>query len=214
MRHLTRTILYLTLATLFTGCGSTGCATGASATATPSITAVDPKFAPVVYPTKTTLENTLMILDPTQVPPEPDSAINDASLAGVDSNKNGIRDDVERWIARAFDTPAERGLMAQAARALQAGTYFTAGKMAIIEVDKEYLKYLECELSVAPDGNTKTTYIEQRRKSLKRKLFDNKERYQSLIEYSIASSGKIVPDSSAFGITPANSCDISTVATK
>lgn len=214
MRHFTRTILYLTLATLFTGCGSTGCATGASATAHPLITAVDPKYAPMVYPMKTTLENTPMIMDPTQVPPEPDPTINDASLAGVDSNNNGIRDDVERWISKTFNTPAERGLMAQAARALQAGTYFTAGKITIIEVDKEYLKYLECELSVAPDGNKKTSYIEQRRKGLKSKLFDNKERYQSLIEYSIASSGKIVPDSSEFGITPANSCDIPTGATK
>ena len=32
------------------------------------------------------------------LPPEPDSAENNATLAGVDSNNNGIRDDVERAI--------------------------------------------------------------------------------------------------------------------
>ena len=33
------------------------------------------------------------------VPPAPDPVINNATLAGVDSNKNGVRDDVERKIA-------------------------------------------------------------------------------------------------------------------
>jgi cbb3-type cytochrome oxidase subunit 3 len=32
------------------------------------------------------------------LPPAPDKAINDATVAGVDSNHNGIRDDVERAI--------------------------------------------------------------------------------------------------------------------
>lgn len=33
------------------------------------------------------------------IPAEPDAAVNKATLAGVDSNGDGIRDDVERWIA-------------------------------------------------------------------------------------------------------------------
>jgi hypothetical protein len=33
------------------------------------------------------------------VPPEPDAAANNATLAGVDSNSNGVRDDVERSVA-------------------------------------------------------------------------------------------------------------------
>lgn len=34
-----------------------------------------------------------------EVPPEPDPALNNATLAGVDLNENGVRDDVERYIA-------------------------------------------------------------------------------------------------------------------
>lgn len=34
------------------------------------------------------------------VPPEPAPSINNATLAGVDSNKNGVRDDVERMLAK------------------------------------------------------------------------------------------------------------------
>ena len=32
------------------------------------------------------------------LPPEPDPAINTTTLLGVDSNDNGVRDDVERWL--------------------------------------------------------------------------------------------------------------------
>jgi hypothetical protein len=36
------------------------------------------------------------------VPPAPDAAANNATLAGVDSNGNGVRDDVERKIAESY----------------------------------------------------------------------------------------------------------------
>jgi len=32
------------------------------------------------------------------LPPEPDPVINNSTLLGIDSNNNGVRDDVERWI--------------------------------------------------------------------------------------------------------------------
>ena len=32
------------------------------------------------------------------IPPEPDKALNDSTLLGIDVNDNGVRDDVERWI--------------------------------------------------------------------------------------------------------------------
>jgi len=37
------------------------------------------------------------------LPPEPDPAVNDATLLGVDSNNNGVRDDVERWIYETYN---------------------------------------------------------------------------------------------------------------
>jgi len=37
------------------------------------------------------------------LPPEPDPKINNATLLGVDSNNNGVRDDVERWIVKNFE---------------------------------------------------------------------------------------------------------------
>ena len=41
------------------------------------------------------------------VPPEPAPAINNATLAGVDVNNNGVRDDVERGVAKQASTIGE-----------------------------------------------------------------------------------------------------------
>ena len=39
-----------------------------------------------------------------RLPPEPDPAINNSTLLGIDVNNNGVRDDVERWIYTRYDT--------------------------------------------------------------------------------------------------------------
>jgi len=39
-----------------------------------------------------------------RLPPEPDPTINNATLLGIDSNNNGVRDDVERWIYEKYDS--------------------------------------------------------------------------------------------------------------
>ena len=55
-----------------------------------------------------------------RLPPEPDPAVNNATLLGIDSNHNGVRDDVERWIYKTYDYPIERGVMLQNAQRFQA----------------------------------------------------------------------------------------------
>lgn len=42
------------------------------------------------------------VINGVTVPPEPSPTLNNATLAGVDANKNGVRDDVERVIATSF----------------------------------------------------------------------------------------------------------------
>jgi len=53
------------------------------------------------------------------LPPEPDSKVNNSTLLGVDSNNNGVRDDVERWIYKKYKDkhPIYIAIMMQAARA-------------------------------------------------------------------------------------------------
>jgi hypothetical protein len=56
----------------------------------------------------TTLSNTLnlnitWVVNGHVLPPEPDPAVNNATLLGVDVNSNGVRDDVERWIYETYN---------------------------------------------------------------------------------------------------------------
>lgn len=37
-----------------------------------------------------------------RLPPQPDKTLNDSTLLGIDSNGNGVRDDVERWIYETY----------------------------------------------------------------------------------------------------------------
>lgn len=47
------------------------------------------------------------VINGISVPPEPDKAANNATVAGVDSNSNGVRDDIERMIAEKFGQDKE-----------------------------------------------------------------------------------------------------------
>ena len=54
-----------------------------------------------------------------RLPPEPDKTLNDSTLLGIDSNNNGVRDDVERWIYETYKDkhPIHIDIAMQAARA-------------------------------------------------------------------------------------------------
>jgi len=59
------------------------------------------------------------IINSHRLPPEPDPAVNNATLLGVDVNHNGVRDDVERWIYKKYKDkhPIHIDIAMQAARA-------------------------------------------------------------------------------------------------
>ncbi len=71
------------------------------------------------------------------LPPEPDKAENDATLAGIDVNTNGIRDDVERAIYFKYQASAKEAAPAfQYAKALQmefTKVYNSATLVAVIQ---------------------------------------------------------------------------------
>jgi len=69
-----------------------------------------------------------MILDPSiqvigghHLPPEPDPVLNNATVLGIDSNNNGVRDDVERWIYAKYGRmhPINAAIGMEAARVYQ-----------------------------------------------------------------------------------------------
>jgi len=72
-----------------------------SAHATQQGQTVAPTSAPNSAPQES-LASSLETIHGIPVPPEPDKTTNVATLAGIDSNNNGVRDDVERLVAEDF----------------------------------------------------------------------------------------------------------------
>ena len=64
--------------------------------------------------------NEVLVINGHTLPPEPDPKLNNATLLGIDVNKNGVRDDVERKIYLTFDKEIKRQYYMQEARHLQA----------------------------------------------------------------------------------------------
>jgi hypothetical protein len=109
-------------ATVLVACGGGGtsqpptkdtaaAATGTTATGTDAkpLAAVPPGWVPRGY----------QVINGITVPPEPDATVNNSTLAGVDINKNGVRDDVERVIAKKVTSSSEFANAIDAARAYQ-----------------------------------------------------------------------------------------------
>jgi hypothetical protein len=70
-------------------------------------------------PDKISVQLVPMILNPEMVPSDPGASSN-ATLAGVDSNSNGLRDEVERWIAQNYPQCARyRAALSQVALSVQ-----------------------------------------------------------------------------------------------
>ncbi len=63
--------------------------------------------------------NITWVINGHNLPPEPDKAVNDSTLLGIDINNNGVRDDVERWIYEEYKDkhPIHIDIAMQAGRA-------------------------------------------------------------------------------------------------
>jgi hypothetical protein len=86
------------------------------------------------------------------VPPEPAPTINNATLAGVDSNNNGVRDDVERVLAKTFGTDTSK---------YQLAFDFSIKEQAMISKQSSanidaYIKIVSCTTLSAADSKVGT----------------------------------------------------------
>lgn len=77
------------------------------------------------------------------LPPKPDQKLNDSTIAGIDANKNTIRDDVELAIFEKYPNSAKiRAAMLQYAQALQLElTEVFNSETLVATVQKEELSY-------------------------------------------------------------------------
>jgi len=124
------------------------------------------------------------------LPPEPDPKINNSTLLGIDSNNNGVRDDVERWIYKTYDYPIERGIFMQSARAYQ---------KVIVDPKKahETVKYMDRSYSCGRFWrlNDKELYEKYRFKYMDKDLekiqFNTLKRHMAYERYNAEFSGEV-----------------------
>lgn len=78
------------------------------------------------------------------LPPDPGEA-GKATLEGIDSDKDGIRDDVQRWIEQTYPASAKtRAALRQLSSDVQKSLLTTEDKAAAISSGHDLLKSLEC----------------------------------------------------------------------
>ncbi len=95
-----------------------------------------------IHATKLTMDDVMG----TNLPPEPDSELKDATVQGIDVNQNGIRDDVELAIFAEYPNSAKtRAVLLQYALALQMETTLArVNKETATEVVREQSRAFVC----------------------------------------------------------------------
>ena len=136
------------------------------------------------------------IINGHHLPPEPNEEVNNATLLGIDSNDNGVRDDVERWIYETYKDkhPIHIDIAMQAGRAskkileIQPDNILQAKEVHKIEVAavvcegyyKTFAKYFNEPLLVTEDISV--GYFEKL-------YFNTKKRYEVYEKYAEMLSG-------------------------
>ena len=87
-----------------------------------------------------------------RLPPEPNKKLNDATLLGIDSNNNGVRDDVERWIYEKYGKmhPVNVAVGMETAKVYQ--KIFEHPEKAD-ELEKDMSSIAHCEYYLLDDAN-------------------------------------------------------------
>jgi len=129
------------------------------------------------------------------LPPEPDPKINNTTLLGIDSNHNGVRDDVERWVIKRY-ADEKRFPRAKTAIALQ---YAKAAQIVIQTPEKAYenrsFEYLnnaeDCAWYLLESREDRVTFEEIRifDAEFKDHVFNTKLRLLNYTKFNAALSG-------------------------
>jgi len=122
------------------------------------------------------------------LPPEPDEAENNATLGGVDSNGNGVRDDVERKIRQKYPKPLQSAILMYDAKFYQR-TLIESTENAI-EIQKDATRTIDCTMYLMKfDSEIEKISWMENSKYIKDLTFNNLERIEKYWKYNIALSG-------------------------
>jgi hypothetical protein len=137
------------------------------------------------------------------LPPAPDKAANDATVAGIDANHNGIRDDVELAIFKNYPTsPKIRAAQLQYALALQVEMTEVFNSGTWIAAAEEDERGYECIGETYPRTNLSEALavLEKRAKEIQTLVFNTDARKEA---YDKASAF-----TTSYGIKDSNYCQV------
>lgn len=108
-----------------------------------------PEQVAKIHATKLTIDDVMGV----NLPPDPGTEA-DKTIAGIDANKNGIRDDVELAIFKEYPNSAKtRAVLLQYALALQMeAMYQFEGKDTVIEIANKQDSAIFCVAKIVPGG--------------------------------------------------------------
>lgn len=111
------------------------------------------------------------------------------TLIGIDSNLNGVRDDIEAILARDSSSDAQLAALLQTARALQSSLTVDKTDIAAVKaVDREISKGLNCIFSVF-DGTNGTKHPMRIAQELESITTNTKPRLKAYLQYNKALDG-------------------------
>jgi len=122
------------------------------------------------------------------LPPEPDKTLNGSTLLGVDSNNNGVRDDVERKIYFQYKRPIEQAYMMQQATWYPQILEDPVAAATSKKLQKEMWNRSSCK------GYLRLQGIKMQKKSanfMEEAYFNTRERMRAYIEFNEAMSGGV-----------------------
>lgn len=121
------------------------------------------------------------------LPPEPDPKVNNATLLGVDSNDNGVRDDVERKIIKKYPKKIQVELLFDGARVFQQIMEQSIGNAR--DLQKETSRLIHCDVYlmrfdslIGSDDFLISDILEDT-------VINTPERVRKYLDYNIALSG-------------------------
>jgi len=136
-----------------------------------------------------------------KLPPEPDPVINNATLLGIDSNNNGVRDDVERKIVETYREPIKIELMMDMA---EVGQEILENPVGLAKEHSDKMDKLDNCGSYLEDQNISYDGLESIR-FYEKNIYNTKTRVRAYLDYNLALSGGVYGSSPADWV--AESCD-------
>ena len=120
------------------------------------------------------------------LPPEPDPTINNATLLGIDTNNNGVRDDVERKIIIKYQKPIEIEVMMAYSRIAQEVLESSLDYADAQKLEGKFSNPRYCRLFLRREHGIK---IESIVKHTEDKTYNTKERVKKYLKFNLALSG-------------------------